>query len=172
MRVVADTGGIVAAINTAEPGHVEFLGVLESASAVFVTPLVVAEVHHVLTSAGLAEAADDFLDDVVGGFYDLVNPGVADFDRAGGLVQRYRGSMQRKRRKPGSLDLADAMNVVVAAAKSTNRADLPDEREMLGIPIRRHGKLQSESDQVGLEVSNLRLMQGLYLLWAISSAHG
>lgn len=52
MRVVADTGGIVAAINAAEPAHAEFLEVLESASTVFVTPLVVTEVHHVLTSAG------------------------------------------------------------------------------------------------------------------------
>lgn len=138
MRVVADTGGIVAAINTAEPGHVEFLGVLESASAVFVTPLVVTEVHHVLTSAGLAEAADDFLDDVVGGFYDLVNPGVADFDRAGGLVQRYRGSMQRKRRKPGSLDLADAMNVVVAAAKSTNLIVATDQDYRRVVPLSGH----------------------------------
>ena len=33
------------------------------------------------TSAGLAEAADDFLDDVVGGFYDPGESGVADFDR-------------------------------------------------------------------------------------------
>ena len=52
--------------------------------------------------------------------------------------------MQRKR-QAGSLDLADAMNVVVAAAKS-NRADLPDEREMLGIPIQAARQTQSESD--------------------------
>ncbi|MBK7821085.1 MAG: PIN domain-containing protein [Tessaracoccus sp.] len=138
MRVIADTGGIVAAINTAEPGHAEFLGVLESASAVFVTPLVVTEVHHVLTSAGLGEAADDFLDDVGGGFYDLVNPSVADFAKASELVQRYRGSMQRKRRKPGSLDLADAMNVVVAAAKGTNLIVATDQDYRRVVPLSGH----------------------------------
>lgn len=118
--MVADTGGIVAAINAAEPGHAEFLRVLESASTVFVTPLVVTEVHHVLTSAGLGPVADDFLDDVVGGFYELVNPNPVELAKASELIRRYRGSMQRKRRKPGSLDLADAVNVVVAGAKGTN----------------------------------------------------
>ena len=51
--MVADTGGIVAAINAAEPGHADYLAILESASTVFVTSLVVTEVHHVLTAAGL-----------------------------------------------------------------------------------------------------------------------
>ncbi|HMR48601.1 MAG TPA: PIN domain-containing protein [Arachnia sp.] len=120
MRVVADTGGIVAAMNTAEPRHAEFLATLESAATVFVTPMVITEVHHLLTAAGLGSAADDFLGDVEAGFYELVNPTPADLARASELVQRYRGSMQRKRRKPGSLDLADALNVVVAAVKGTN----------------------------------------------------
>lgn len=138
MRVVADTGGIVAAINTAEPGHADFLAVLESASTVFVTPLVVTEVHHILTSAGLGSVADDFLDDVANGFYELVNPSPADLARAGELVRRYRGTMQRKRRKPGSLDLADAMNVVVAAAKGTSLIVATDQDYRRVVPLSGH----------------------------------
>lgn len=138
MRVVADTGGIVAAINSAEPGQAEFLEILESAATVFVTPLVVTEVHHVLTSAGLAAVADDFLADVVDGFYELVNPAPADLAKASELVRRYRGSMQRKRRKPGSLDLADAMNVVVAAAKGTNLIVATDQDYRRVTPLSGH----------------------------------
>jgi predicted nucleic acid-binding protein len=107
-------------MNDQENDHERFRQVLESAATVFVTPLVVTEVHHVLTSAGFPRAADDFLADVTDGFYELVNPTLADLAAASGLVQRYRGSMRRRRRKPGSLDLADAMNVVVAAAKGTS----------------------------------------------------
>lgn len=138
MRVVADTGGIVAAINAAERDHTEFRRVLESASAVFVTPLVVTEVHHVLTSAGLGSAADDFLDDVVGGFYELVNPSATDLARASELVRRHRGTMQRKRLKPGSLDLTDAMNVVVAGSLGTNLLVATDQDYRRVTPLSGH----------------------------------
>ncbi|WP_414988319.1 type II toxin-antitoxin system VapC family toxin [Aeromicrobium sp.] len=135
---MADTGGIVAAINAAEPDHADFLETLESAATVLVTPLVVTEVHHILTSAGLATTADDFLSDVAEGFYTLVNPTLADLAQAGRLVQRYRGSMQRKRRKPGSLDLADAMNVVVAAAHGTNMIVATDQDYRRVTPLSGH----------------------------------
>lgn len=138
MRVIADTGGIVAAINEAEPDHAEFRAALESASAAYVTPLVVTEVHHVLTSANLPEAADDFIDDIEGGFFELVNPSPADLSRASELVQRYRGSMQRKRRKPGSLDLTDAMNVVLAATQGTNLLVATDQDYRAVVPLSGH----------------------------------
>lgn len=138
MRVVADTGGIVAAINEAEPEHAAFLAVLQSASVAYLTPLVVTEVHHVLTSAGLPEAADDFIADVSSGFFQLVNPSLADLSKASELVRRYRGSMQRKRRKPGSLDLADAVNVVVAAALGTNLLVATDQDYRSVVPLSGH----------------------------------
>ncbi|MEZ5087914.1 MAG: PIN domain-containing protein [Tessaracoccus sp.] len=135
MRVVADSGGIIAAINSAEPDHDAYLLVLESAATAFVTPLVVTEVHHLLMAAGLAAAADGFLEDVIGGFYELVNPTVADVEVAGELVRRYRGSMQSK---PGSLDLADAMNIVVAGAKATNLIVATDQDYRRVVPLSGH----------------------------------
>ena len=138
MRVVADTGGIVTAINDAEPDHARFRDVLESAATVLITPLVVTEVHHVLTSAGLARAADDFLTDVGSGFYQLINPSLADLARASDLVRLYRGSMHRKRRKPGSLDLADAMNIVVAVAQGTNLLVATDQHYRVVTPLSGH----------------------------------
>lgn len=44
MRLVAAAGGVVAAMNTAEPDHAQFLAMLESASMAVISPLVVAEV--------------------------------------------------------------------------------------------------------------------------------
>lgn len=111
---------------------------MESASAAYVTPLVVTEVHHVLTSAKLPEAADDFIDDIHGGFFELVNPSPADLSRASELVQRYCGSMPRKRRKPGSLDLADAMNVVLAATQGTNLLVATDKDYRAVVPLSGH----------------------------------
>jgi predicted nucleic acid-binding protein len=46
--------------------------------------------------------------------------------------------MQRKRRKPGSLDLADAMNVVVAAAKGTNLIVATDQDYRRVVPLSGH----------------------------------
>lgn len=120
MRLVADTGGIVAAMNSAEPGHDRFRATLESASLAVITPLVIAEVHYLLSAAGQHEAAHDFLDDVAGGFYELAAPTPEDYGAAAGLIKRYQGRMERKRRKPGSLDLADAMNIVTANRYATN----------------------------------------------------
>ncbi|MDR2379546.1 MAG: hypothetical protein LBD70_09015, partial [Bifidobacteriaceae bacterium] len=39
---------------------------------------------------------------------------------AADLIEQYRGGISRKRPKPGSIDLADAMNVITAAHKQTN----------------------------------------------------
>lgn len=120
MRVIADTGGIVTALNAAEPDHERFRDVLELATQAFITPLVITEVHYILSSRGHHDTAADFLDDVTDGFYTLINPQVEDYGTGAELVRRYAGSMQRKRRKLGSLDLADAMNVVAAAQVDTH----------------------------------------------------
>ncbi|MCL1897392.1 MAG: PIN domain-containing protein [Micrococcales bacterium] len=120
MRLVADTGGIVTALNQAEPDHRLTRAVLEAAALVVVTPLVICEVHHVLTAGGARQAAADFLTDVAEGFYRVVNPSEQDYATARDLVAKYGGGLHRKRQKPGSLDLTDALNVVVAAAVGTN----------------------------------------------------
>lgn len=120
MRLVADTGGIVAAMNSAEPDHARFRSVLESASVAVITPLVITEVHYLLSSVGEHEAAQDFLEDLAGGFYELATPTAEDYALAGALIRKYSGKMERKRRKPGSLDLADAINIVIAQRYGTN----------------------------------------------------
>lgn len=138
MRLIADTGGIVAAMNTAEPDHDRFRAALESASMAIVSPLVIAEVHYLLSSAGLHDAARDFLEDVAGGFYELAVPAAEDYTTAAALIKRYEGKMERKRRKPGSLDLADAMNVVMAKRYATNLVLATDKDYRVAAPLSGH----------------------------------
>ncbi|MCL2471037.1 MAG: PIN domain-containing protein [Propionibacteriaceae bacterium] len=119
MRLVADTSVIVAAIIRSEPRHDECNALLDQATHAFITPHVTAEVFYLLSAVGHNEAALDFLTDVTDGFYELVNPQPDDYRVARDLVARYGGQLVRKRPKPGSLDLADAMNTVVAAKQET-----------------------------------------------------
>jgi predicted nucleic acid-binding protein len=138
VRLIADTGGIVAAMNTAEPDHDRYRSTLESASLAVVAPLVIAEVHYLLSSGGAHEAASDFLEDVSGGFYELAALSAEDYTQAATLIKRYEGRMERKRRKPGSLDLADAMNIVTAHRYGTNILLATDQDYRLTQPLSGH----------------------------------
>jgi predicted nucleic acid-binding protein len=138
VRLIADTGGIVAAMNTAEPDHERYRSTLESASLAIITPLVITEVHYLLSSAGAHETAHDFLEDVAGGFYEIASPSVEDYTQAGDLIKRYTGKMERKRRKPGSLDLADAMNIVTAKRYGTNLLLAADQDYRITQPLSGH----------------------------------
>lgn len=138
MRLVADTGGIVTAMNTAEPDHERYRTTLESASLAIITPLVITEMHYLLSSVGAHQTARDFLEDVTGGFYELAVPSAEDYAQAGDLIKRYAGKMERKRRKPGSLDLADAMNIVTAQRYGTNLLLATDQDYRITQPLSGH----------------------------------
>lgn len=138
MRLVADTGGIVAAMNSAEPDHELYRATLESAPVAVISPLVVAEVHYLLSSVGAHAAAHDFLEDLAGGFYELASIASEDFAVASGLIRRYEGRMERKRRKPGSLDLADALNIVIANRYATNMILATDQDYRVATPLSGH----------------------------------
>jgi predicted nucleic acid-binding protein len=136
--VIADTGGIVAAMDPGEPQHDRFRETLESARSAVVTPLVIAEVHYLLSAAGEHLAASDFLDNVTSGFFDVADPRPEDYGTARKLIKKYEGKMERKRRKPGSLDLADAMNVVVAGSLGTHLIVATDQDYRVVQPLSGH----------------------------------
>ncbi|MDR1513941.1 MAG: PIN domain-containing protein [Propionibacteriaceae bacterium] len=117
---MADSGGIIAALDLGNPARARFAAVLESATRVYLTTAVVAEVHQILVSRNQAAAAVAFLRDVSAGAFDLVPIERADLGVAADLIVKYGGQMRRKRPKPGSIDLADALNVVAAARVDTN----------------------------------------------------
>lgn len=139
MIVIADTGGIVAAMDPGEPQHDQFLEALESARSAVITPLVIAETHYLLSAAGEHLAASDFLKNVSDGFFDVADPRPDDYETARALIKKYEGKMERKRRKPGSLDLADAMNVVVAGSLGTNIVVATDHDYRVVQPLSGHG---------------------------------
>jgi predicted nucleic acid-binding protein len=114
MRIIADTSGIVTAIDADQPGHEKALATLQEAAVAVVTPQVIAETCHVLTRLGVPTAVDGLLEDVARGFYELWNPEPHHYSRARELMAKYRGSISRKKPKPDGLDLADAMNLIVA----------------------------------------------------------
>jgi predicted nucleic acid-binding protein len=99
---------------------------------------VIAEVHYLLSSAGVHEAAGDFLEDVSGGFYELAAPSAEDYAQAAVLIKRYEGKMERKRGKPGSLDLADAMNIVTASRYGINTLLATDQDYRVTQPLSAH----------------------------------
>ena len=138
MRLIADTGGIVAAMNSAEPDHESYRATLESASMALISPLVVAEVHYLLSTVGAHEAAHGFLEDLAGGFYELAPLSHEDYATAATLIASYEGRMERKRRKPGSLDLADAVNVVIAKRYMTNMILATDQDYRIVTPLSGH----------------------------------
>jgi len=138
VRLIADTGGIVAAMNTAEPDHERYRSALESASVAVITPLVIAEVHYLLSGNAAHEAASDFLEDLSGGFYELAALSAEDYTQAAVLIKRYEGKTERKRRKPGSLDLADAMNIVIASRYGTNILLATDQDYRVTQPLSGH----------------------------------
>ncbi len=103
-----------------------------------ISPLVVAEVHYLLSTSGDHEAAGDFLGDLAGGFYEPAAIAPDDYRAAAVLIERYEGRMERKRRKPGSLDLADAMNIVLAQRYATNMILATDQDYRVTAPLSGH----------------------------------
>ena len=119
MRFVADTSAIIAAIIKDEPRHIECRTILDEAAHVFITPYVTAEVFYLLNSVGHYSAALSFLLDIAEGFYEVVNPDATAYQVARDLIIGISGKLMRKKTKTGSLDLANAMNIVIAAQQET-----------------------------------------------------
>jgi predicted nucleic acid-binding protein len=82
--------------------------------------------------------ADGFLKDVGAGFYELIQPTATDYRHATTLIDQYRGKMSRKRCKPGSIDLTDAMNVIIAARTDTNLILATDQDYRAIKPLSKH----------------------------------
>jgi hypothetical protein len=78
------------------------------------------------------------LEDLADGFYELAAPLPEDYSAAATLIKRYKGRMERKRREPGSLDLADAMNVVIAKRYGTNLLLATDQDYRVAVLLSAH----------------------------------
>lgn len=123
MIVVADTSGLIAALNRADPEHAAAADALDAAGQVVVSPLVLAEIDYVVSARVSRQAADRVLEQVRARA-ETGRAVLAEIDAAVlGTALAVRRSHQSLR-----LDLADAVNVAVADRYRTNAVLTLDRR--------------------------------------------
>lgn len=126
--VVADTSGMIAAL---DPGHPDGEGartVLHRAGLLIVSPVLFSELDHMVTREFGREAALEVLDDI----RRRVDEGRAEIPY---INARILGLAQEIRREYRDLDLdiADACNVVVAAEYETDAILTLDRRDFRAV---------------------------------------
>jgi predicted nucleic acid-binding protein len=122
--VVGDTSGLVAAFNIGNPEHQAARAALREASVTVVSPLVFAEVEHIITrnvDRAAAHAVNDWLLQQEGTLRILVPEVAAATLRKARTVQNHYTDLR--------LDLADAVNVVLAEQYETDSVLTLDRRD-------------------------------------------
>lgn len=128
MIVVADSSGLIAALNVSDPEHSAAAKALDSAGYVIISPLALAEIDYVVTARASRWAADQVLDKVRA----RVQAGRATL---AGVDARVLGTaLSVRRRYEGlRLDLADAVNVALAADHRTSTILTLDRRDFRAV---------------------------------------
>jgi hypothetical protein len=122
--MIADTSGLLAFFNRAEPEHDAARTVVAGLDApLVVSPYVVAELDYVVATRVGVKAELGVLDELTGGAYDLTSFGADDLARAAAVIAKYQ-----------SVGIADASIVVLADRHRT--------REVLTLDHRHFGVLR------------------------------
>lgn len=134
MIVIGDTSGLVAALNTSDPEHEAARTALRNASTTVVSPLVLMEIEHITTRNVNRRAAHSVNDWLLGQERTLrvLIPEVSaeTLRKARGVQNRYDAL---------TLDLADAVNVVLAEAYETDCVLTLDRRDFRAVrPLTGH----------------------------------
>jgi predicted nucleic acid-binding protein len=117
---IADTSGLLALFNAAEPEH-ETVGrlVADLDDTVVVSPYVVAELDYLVATRVGVDAELAVLAELAGGAYELAQLDAADVARASLLIERYRDQ---------AVGLSDASIVVLADRHRTREILTLDHR--------------------------------------------
>jgi predicted nucleic acid-binding protein len=130
--VIGDTSGLVSAFN--DSGQAAARSALQQASVTVISPLVIAEIEHIMTrniDRNSAHAAIDWLLDQERATRILVPESAAPVLRRARTVQERYAALR--------LDLADSVNVVLAAEYETNYILTLDRRDFRAIrPLTHH----------------------------------
>jgi predicted nucleic acid-binding protein len=103
---IADTSGLLALFNAAEPDHDAVRRVVAGMTdPLVVSPYVVAELDYLVASRVGVDAELAMLDELAGGAYELAQLDAADLARASSLIARYRDQ---------AIGIADASIVMLA----------------------------------------------------------
>lgn len=132
--IVADTLALLASVDESHPDMAASRGVLERAGLIVLSPLVLAEADHLLRRIGGAAVRESFLD----GLVEEERRGRVQFPQVtGGVLAAARGVMRRYAAL--DLDLADAVNVVLASEYRTDAVLTLDRRDFRSVrPLTSH----------------------------------
>jgi uncharacterized protein len=144
--VIADTSGLLAALDFTHPEHQASNEAIMAAGLLVMSPLLLAEIDHVATRELVREAALSAVDDI------------RQWMRRGRVVvpeitEDHLGAAQSVRaRYPGlDLDLADAVNVSLAADYDTDAVHTLDRRDFRAVrPLGRHKAFRVLPDDLPL----------------------
>ncbi len=134
MIVIADTSGIIAASDRTARESATCRHVLQEAGTVIMSPLVLTEVDHVAMDRFGSEARTAIIDFILGQArrlrFEIPATGVEILDTARSVQKRYAGL---------DLDLADAVNVALAAEYRTDALLTLDRRDFRAVrPLSPH----------------------------------
>jgi uncharacterized protein len=132
--VVADTSGLLAALDSTHPEHQGASEALMAAGLLVMSPLLLAEIDHVATRELGREAAVSAVDDIRRWMRvsRIVVPEVTESHLAA-------AQSVRARYRALDLDLADAVNVALAADYDTDAILTLDRRDFRAVhPVGRH----------------------------------
>ncbi|MFJ8310751.1 MULTISPECIES: PIN domain-containing protein [unclassified Streptomyces] len=144
MIVIGDTSGLVAALNVSDPEHGAARTALRRASATVVSPLVFMEIEHITTrnvDRRAAHAVNDWLLEQERTLRVVVPEISSDtLRKARGVQDRYSAL---------TLDLADAVNVVLAEVYETACILTLDRRDFRALrPLTGHKAFQLLPDDL------------------------
>ncbi|MGW2210645.1 PIN domain-containing protein [Streptomyces sp. NPDC001781] len=132
--VVADSSGLLAALDSAHPEHQASNEAIMAAGLLVISPLLLAEIDHVATRELGREAALSAVDDI----RHWVRRGRVVLPE---ITEDHLGAAQsvRARCRDLDLDLADAVNVALAAEYDTDAVLTLDRRDFRAVrPLGRH----------------------------------
>ena len=134
MIVIGDTSGLVSAFNTDDPGQAAARSAFSQASVTVISPLVLAEIEHIMTRNIHRNAAHEAIDWLLAQEQEarvLVPELAATLVRRARLIQGRYAALR--------LDLADSVNVVLAAEYETDCILTLDRRDFRAIrPLTHH----------------------------------
>ncbi|MER5707730.1 PIN domain-containing protein [Streptomyces sp. NPDC002122] len=144
--VVADTSGLLAALDSTHPEHAAANEAIQAAGLLVMSPLLLAELDHVATRELGREAALSAVDDIRHwmrrGRVSMPEITEDHLDVAQLIRLRYRAL---------DLDLADAVNVALAAAYDTDAILTLDRRDFRAVrPVGRHKAFRVLPDDLPL----------------------
>lgn len=123
--LICDTSGILAALDRADPDHGACSAILESYDGLLVmSPLVLAELDHLLRARLGADAARALADDVARGAYDLALLDASDVAQCADLDRQYADL---------GIGLTDASLIVLARRTRTRSLLTLDERHFRAV---------------------------------------